>query len=347
MAEAVERKLTTIMCADVSGYSRLMEVDEAATLATLKLYREAMTGLMARHRGRLVSTAGDSLLVEFPSVVEAVQCAVEIQRELASRNRSVPDARRMQFRIGINLGDVMVEAGDLYGEGVNIAARLESLAEPGGICISRTVYDQVRNKLTVGYEFVGDQAVKNMAEPVPVFRVQLDGSAMRGRSEAAPAAPPQLMTPEQAERVRTWRQRAVRAGFVVAILFVINLLTSFGHWWFVWPGLLIGAVVAWGALRVYYPDLVGADEQKIKGDATFSRDTTFRGQIGGNVTVRRGVHLMLVGKIGGDLTLEPDAIAEVRGRIGGDVLNRGGTLKLVGKLAGEVREEPDPESPVP
>jgi adenylate cyclase len=348
MAEAVERKLTTIMCADVSGYSRLMEADEAATLATLKVYREAMTGLMARHRGRLVSTAGDSLLVEFSSVVEAVQCAVEIQRELASRNRSVPDARRMDFRIGINLGDVMVEAGDLYGEGVNIAARLESLAEPGGICISRTVYDQVRSKLTVGYDFMGDQSMKNMSERVPVFRVQLDGSAKRDRPEPAPPRP---VAPDQVKRIRNWRQRAARAGFVVAILFVINLLTSFGDWWFVWPALIIGAFVAWGALRAYYPDLVGADDdddhrrESIQGDVTFSRDTKFRGKIGGDVVVKRGVHLTLRGKIGGHLTIEPDAIAEVRGKIGGDVINRGGKLKLVGKLAGEVREEADPDHP--
>jgi adenylate cyclase len=352
MAEAVERKLTTIMCADVSGYSRLMEEDEAATLATLKLYREAMTGLMERHRGRLVSTAGDSLLVEFSSVVEAVQCAVEIQRELASRNRSVPDARRMDFRIGINLGDVMVEAGDLYGEGVNIAARLESLAEPGGICISRTVYDQVRNKLTLGYDFVGEQSVKNMSEPVPVFRVQLDGAAKRDRPEPARSpAPPTSANAHQVERIQKWRQRAVRAGFVVAVLFVINLITSFGDWWFVWPTLIIGAVVAWSALKAYHPDLVGADDdddhrrESILGDVTFSRDTKFRGKIGGNVVVKRGVHLALRGKIGGHLTIEPDAIADVRGKIGGDVINRGGKLKLAGKLGGEVREEPAPDRP--
>jgi adenylate cyclase len=348
MAQAVERKLTTIMCADVSGYSRLMEEDEAATLATLKLYREAMTGLMERHRGRLVGTAGDSLLAEFSSVVEAVQCAVEIQRELANRNRTVPDARRMDFRIGINLGDVMVEAGDLYGEGVNVAARLESLADPGGICISRTVYDQVRNKLTLGYDFVGEQSVKNMAEPVPVFRVQLDGAAKRDRPEPARSpVPPTSANARQVEQIQKWRRRAVLAGFAVAVLFVINLITSFGDWWFVWPTLIIGAFVAWGALKAYHPDLVGADDhhdhrrESIRGDVTFSRDTKFRGKIGGDVVVKRGVHLTLRGGIGGHLTIEPDAIAEVRGKIGGDVINRGGKLKLVGKLAGEVREEPD------
>jgi hypothetical protein len=255
----------------------------------------------------------------------------------------------MDFRIGINLGDVMVEAGDLYGEGVNIAARLESLAEPGGICISRTVYDQVRNKLTVGYDFAGEHSVKNISEPVPVFRVRLDGTDERDRPGPVRSTvpPPRPVAPDQAARVRNLRRRAVRAGFVVAILFVINLLTSFGDWWFVWPALIIGAFVAWSALKEYFPDLVGADDhhdhrrESIRGDVTFSRDTKFRGKIGGDVVVKRGVHLTLRGGIGGHLTIEPDAIAEVRGKIGGDVINRGGKLKLVGRLAGEVREEPD------
>jgi adenylate cyclase len=208
MAGAVERKLTTIMCADVSGYSRLMEADEAGTLATLKLYRDAMVGLIERHRGRLVSTSGDSLLADFRSVVEAVQCAAEIQRELANRHRSAPDARRMEFCIGINLGDVMVEGGDLYGEGVNVAARLEALADPGGICISRTVYDQVRNRLTLGYDFIGEQAVKNISEPVPVYRVQLDGTARRDRRR--PERSPPLPVGDQAEQTR--RGTSVRFG---------------------------------------------------------------------------------------------------------------------------------------
>jgi adenylate cyclase len=344
MSGAVERKLTTIMCADVSGYSRLMEADEAGTLAVLKLYRDAMAGLIERHRGRLVSTSGDSLLAEFQSVVEAVQCAAEIQRELANRNRTVPDARRMEFRIGINLGDVMVEGGDLYGEGVNVAARLEALAEPGGICISRTVYDQVRNRLTLGYDFIGEQSVKNISEPVPVYRVQLDGTVGRdGRVPArSPPAPADQAGADRAQRIRALRLRAIRAGLVIAFLLAINLLTSPGELWVVWPALVVGAFVAWSALKAYYPDLVGADDparQKIGGDVTFSKDTRFRGTIGGNVVVASGVRLQLTGKVGGDLTIERDAIAEVRGKIGGHVRNRGGTLRLSGKLAGELREE--------
>ena len=133
---AVSRKLTTILCADVEGYSRLMGGDEVATLDRLKQHRSAMAGLIERHRGRVVNTWGDGLIADFPSVVEAVQCAIETQRELATRNNGLPEPERMEFRIGINLGDVMVDGGDLYGEGVNVAARLQALAPPGGIVIS-------------------------------------------------------------------------------------------------------------------------------------------------------------------------------------------------------------------
>jgi hypothetical protein len=275
-----------------------------------------------------------------------VQCAVEIQRELANRNRSVADARRMQFRIGINLGDVMVEAGDLYGEGVNVAARLEALAEPGGICISRTVYDQVRNRLTLGYDFIGEQPVKNISEPVPVYRVQLDGAAKGERRKPDRSAPPSIVDHaglRQAERLRKLRRHAIQGGFVIALLFVINLLTSPGRWWVVWPALWVGALLGWSALRTYYPDDHG--RQKIGGDATFSKDTKFRGKIDGNVVVARGVHLELAGNIGGNLTIERDAVADVRGKIGGDVVNRGGTLRLSGKLEGKLREEQGLVSP--
>ncbi len=167
MSDPVRRKLTTILCADVHGYSRLMGIDEVSTLQTLKIYRQAMTGLIERHDGRVFSMAGDSVAAEFGSVVEAVQCAAEVQRELRTRNEDLPDDQRLEFRIGINLGDVMVEGDDLYGEGVNIASRLQVLSAPGGVCISGTVYDQVRNKLTLGYDFMGEQMVKNIAEPAP------------------------------------------------------------------------------------------------------------------------------------------------------------------------------------
>jgi 2TM domain len=233
-----------------------------------------------------------------------------------------------------------------------VAARLEALAEPGGICISRTVYDQVRNRLTLGYDFIGEQPVKNISEPVPVYRVQLDGTAPRGGRQPGRSAPPPIVDPagsDQARRIRALRQRTLRAGFLIAVLAVINLLTSPGRLWVVWPALGIGAFLAWSALKTYYPDLLGANDhgrQKIGGDATFSRDTKFRGKIDGNVVVARGVHLELTGNVGGDLTIERDAVAEVRGKIGGDVVNRGGTLRLSGKLNGKLREEEGLASPV-
>ena len=167
----VERKLTAILCADVYGYSRLMGEDEEATLRTLTAHRKIIDSLIEQHHGRFVNSAGDSVLAEFASVVNAVECAVEIQTALKAENANLPPDRRMEFRIGVNLGDVMVEGEQIYGDGVNVAARLESLADPGGICISGTVHEQIENKLTLGYQDLGEQTVKNIAEPVRVFRV--------------------------------------------------------------------------------------------------------------------------------------------------------------------------------
>ncbi|MBV8357458.1 MAG: adenylate/guanylate cyclase domain-containing protein [Deltaproteobacteria bacterium] len=167
----MERKLTAILCADVYGYSRLMGRDEEATLRTLSSHRKVIDSLIEQHRGRFVNSAGDSVLAEFVSVVNAVQCAVEIQNRIRVENAELPPDRRMQFRIGVNLGDVMVEGEQIYGDGVNIAARLESLADPGGICISGVVHDQVKGKLALNYQDLGAQQVKNIAEPVRVFRL--------------------------------------------------------------------------------------------------------------------------------------------------------------------------------
>ncbi len=174
---SIERKLAAIFSADVKGYSRLMGADEVATIRTLTAYRAVMATLIQHHRGRVVDSPGDNLLAEFASVVDAVQCAAEIQQELKIRNADLPPDRRMEFRIGINLGDVIVEGERIYGDGVNIAARLESLAEAGGICISGMVYDQVETKLAFNYESLGEQAVKNIAQPVRVYRVRMDEMA--------------------------------------------------------------------------------------------------------------------------------------------------------------------------
>jgi adenylate cyclase len=195
-AMGMVRKLAAILSADVEGYSRLMGEDEEATIHTLTVYQAVIGTLVQQHRGRVVDSPGDNLLAEFASVVDAVQCAVAIQRELNVRNTALPLQRRMRFRLGINLGDVIVDGDRIYGDGVNIAARLESLAEGGGICISGTVYDQIATKLALGYEALGEQEVKNIVRPVRVYRVRL-----------APGAP----VPTTSEQPGTSTTRAGRA----------------------------------------------------------------------------------------------------------------------------------------
>jgi adenylate cyclase len=174
MQEGFKRKLTAILSADVAGYSRLMGEDEAATVKILSAYREVMAALVKQHRGRVVDSPGDNVLAEFASVVDAVQCAVAVQKELQERNAKLPENRKMEFRIGINLGDVIEEGDRIYGDGVNIAARLEALADPGGICISKTAFDQIETKLPLGYEYLGQQTVKNIAKPVGAYRVLME-----------------------------------------------------------------------------------------------------------------------------------------------------------------------------
>jgi adenylate cyclase len=184
--ERIERKLAAILAADVAGYSRLMGADEEGTLARLKACRrELMDPEIAEHRGRVVKTTGDGILIEFPSVVDAVRCAMDVQRGMAERNADVTNEQRIEFRVGINLGDIMIDAEDIHGDGVNIAARLESIAEPGGICISDSSYQQVRDKLTIHFEDMGVQQLKNIARPVRVYRVPIGRSAPRERPALA------------------------------------------------------------------------------------------------------------------------------------------------------------------
>ncbi len=175
MAEkGFKRKLTAILSADVEGYSRLMGQDEEATVRTITAYRDVLSTLIQQHNGKVLDSPGDNLLAEFASVVDAVQCAVAVQKEIKSRNDELPENRRMQFRIGINLGDVIQEEDRIYGDGVNVAARLEGLAEPGGICISKTAFDHIESKLPYGYDFIGDQTVKNIAKPIGAYRVLME-----------------------------------------------------------------------------------------------------------------------------------------------------------------------------
>jgi adenylate cyclase len=217
------RHLAAILAADVAGYSRLMGVDEEGTLGRLKAHRRQLVDAkIQEHHGRIVKTTGDGMLVEFPSVVDAVRCAVEIQRAMADRNTDTPEDQRISFRIGINLGDVIADGDDIYGDGVNIAARLEALAEPGGICISRVVWDQIRDKLRYAFEDLGEQNVKNIARPVSAYALGADAVA----STSLVAARPQVQP--GATRRDTSRPLVIAASVFAAIGIAA------GAWW-AWP----------------------------------------------------------------------------------------------------------------
>jgi adenylate cyclase len=220
-----------------------MAADEAGTLATLRRCREAMATLIERHDGRIVNTWGDAVIAEFASVVEAVPCAVETQQELSSHNGGLPEPQRMRFRIGINLGDVMVEGDDVYGDGVNIAARLQELAEPGGILISGPVYEQVHNKLSIGFDCLGEQRLKNVANPVTGYRVLQGGAPSRPQAPRPAATREPPAPPPRAEgglsRAWDWYTRLPRLSVVMialaVFLFVINVFTGLRDVWFQWP----------------------------------------------------------------------------------------------------------------
>src|SRR6478736_964217 len=180
------RRLAAILAADVAGYSRLMGANEEGTLERLKAHRRQLVDpKIKQHHGRIVKTTGDGMLVEFPSVVDAVRCAVEMQRAMVDRNADIAEDKRITFRIGVNLGDVIADGGDIYGDGVNVAARLEALAAPGGICISGTVWDHIRDKLPHAFEDMGEQNVKNIAQPVHAYAL----------TAAAVASLPEVTTP--------------------------------------------------------------------------------------------------------------------------------------------------------
>jgi TolB-like protein/class 3 adenylate cyclase len=210
-AEGFKRKITAIMSSDVVGYSKLMGDDEAATVKTLESYKGVMSALIDQHRGRVIDSPGDNMLSEFASVVDAVQCAVAIQKELNSRNAELPENRKMRFRIGINLGDVIQEEDRIYGDGVNIAARLEALADPGGICVSKTAFDHVETKLLLGYEFLGEQEVKNIAKPVGAYRVVMEPrvtvAEIKGKKEA----------------IAFWRRKAAVFGAIALLVIIIGV----------------------------------------------------------------------------------------------------------------------------
>ncbi|WP_346895201.1 adenylate/guanylate cyclase domain-containing protein [uncultured Roseibium sp.] len=263
-----KRRLAAVMCADVAHYARLMEVDEDGTLDRLKSYREIMSHLAERHNGRIVNTWGDAVIIEFSSVVEAVQCGVEIQTELLLRNADLPDARKMEFRIGLNMGDLMVEGDDIYGDGVNVAARLQELAPRGGILLSQSVYDQVHSKLALGFEPLGPQRVKNVSEPVATYAVRLGGrnapaeqvAQAHHRDRVGDAGPVHAGGPagdrdaaalaNGFEQARAWLRRQPRmvrrCVFMIGFFFVLNLLTTgLSPLWFVWPSLPFFVAMMW------------------------------------------------------------------------------------------------------
>ena len=268
--DGLKRKLAAILSADVTEYSRLMREDETGTIQTLTAYREVMTTLIKQHHGRVVDTVGDNLLAEFASVVDAVQGAVAIQKEILTRNDQLPKNRKMLFRIGINLGDLVVEGDRIYGDGVNIAARLEALADPGGICISRTAYDQIEDKLPLGYEYLGEKIVKNAVKPLRVYRVLFEPetkiSRFKRRIKKDRSKPAKKDEPYE-EKIKEsgtglkirdsrlfYKHLWVYAG-VIGFLFIINVLTWSGVIWFHWPAL------GWGLL-IYLQWINFADKKR-------------------------------------------------------------------------------------
>lgn len=276
MSSDIQRKLTTILAADAAGYSRVMELNEEEGLRALKAARAVFKKFISRHHGRVANTAGDGLIAEFPSVVEAVQCAIEVQRELGDQQQNPETA--LNFRIGIHLGDVMVDGEDLLGEGVNLAARLQSMAEPGGILLSQQVYDQVRGKLTVGFDYIGERHPKNFSEGVQVYCVANMAQSYpkmhipepeRPQPDPSPDVPPQFSAkpkasawpddefdevlnkdrsnssaPEPANAISddTLRSRGKRFALIFAALCLIDMISGRGMWAH-WPGLAL--LTAW------------------------------------------------------------------------------------------------------
>ena len=256
----VQRKLTTILAADAAGYSSAMDADEIGTLEALRASREVFYKFIERHNGRVANTAGDGLIADFPSVVEAVQCAIEVQRELGDAGHAAKGPLR--FRIGIHLGDVLVDGDDLLGEGVNLAARLETMAEPGGVLISQQVYDQVRHKLSVGFEYLGEKRPKNFSQDVPVYCVSFTDDAPKPFFGRRGAAQRHRQTPQETARpprghadipvgrdtadMDALREKVGRSAKTLGVIWLgllaINLMTG-GSFWAQWPGVVMIAVL--------------------------------------------------------------------------------------------------------
>ena len=266
-AENYRRRLTAILSADVAGYSRLMGQDEAATVNTITRYRKIMSDLIAQHRGRVVDSPGDNVLAEFASVVDAAQCGVAIQKEIQTRNLELPEDRRMQFRIGINLGDIIEEGGRIYGDGVNIAARLESLADPGGICISKTAFDHIETKLPLGYEYIGEQPVKNISKPVSAYKVIMDPRVIRSSHFS-----------KRAELPRWAKRTAIIVGISAVIIAV-----ALGLWTYYLTGRLTDPAISGKPAIVVLPFTNMSDDAELEhfSDGITEELTGRLAQVGG------------------------------------------------------------------
>lgn len=241
MNTPITRKLTTILAADAERFSSAMEADEVGTFSHLRASRAVFFKLIERHGGRIANTAGDGLLADFPSVVEAVQCAIEVQQELSESGNG------LKFRIGVHLGDVICDGEDLIGDGVNLAARLQTMADPGGILVSQQVFDQVRNKLTIGFDYIGEQRPHNLQEDIPVYRIATSGTARtdaRERPHRAEALQVQSQGAPAADSLNQNLRRYALPG--LAGLLVLNLAFGDGFW-IIWP--LLGAAVVIGLTR--------------------------------------------------------------------------------------------------
>lgn len=256
--KGTKRKLAAIFSADAKNYTRLMHDDENETVATITRYRDIMSALILQHHGRVVDSPGDNLLAEFSSVVDAVQGAVAIQKELKARNDRLPNHRRMEFRIGINLGDVIIKDNRIYGDGVNIASRLESMSDAGGICISRTAYDQIEDKLPFGYEFLGEKNAKNLQKPLLAYKVNIwpenDNLKLNPtdllkkshdhlrrfyslREQKKTTGETSSKTDKKTRSQRRFLFHLKAFLGVIGFLFIINILSYNGTIWFHWPAL--------------------------------------------------------------------------------------------------------------
>lgn len=268
-----DRKLTTILCADVAGYSRLMNADEEKTLERLKETREVFRGLIEASNGRIVNMTGDGLVADFSSAVKAMQCAIEIQNKLNKENAELPESDQMAYRIGLNLGDVIIEGDDIFGEGVNVAARLEAMAPVGGICISGPLFDQVKNRFPLAFNFLGNKTVKNIADPVAVYSLSLNESSDSQPQSKAPEYSEIKNTAVDDEDKRLRRMVKKQASFyrlamiygsITIFLFVINAVTSSNYWWFFWAAGPMALVLAIRAISVFGKGPVGRDWEERK-----------------------------------------------------------------------------------